>query len=78
MPTIAEEIIEDLIELPIEMQAEALDFVKFLKEKLAKNKSEPTEFKPNGSAIADLLEQAAKYNLFASIDDPVAWQRELR
>jgi len=78
MPTLVEEILEDLIELPVDMQAEALDFVKFLKEKTRQNKIQPAQLIPNGSAIADLFEQATKNNLFSSIDDPVAWQHELR
>jgi hypothetical protein len=60
------------------MQTEALDFVKFLKAKLAKNKALNTETKPNGLTIAEILEKASKRNLFANIDDPVAWQREIR
>jgi hypothetical protein len=78
MTTITEKILNDLAELPTEMQMEALDFVMSLKAKLAKNKVLDTETKPNGPVIAETLEKASKRNLFADIDDPVAWQREIR
>ena len=76
MTTLTEEILNNLIELPPEMQSEALDFIRFLKTKLAQTQT--TMPKPNGSTLAELLEQAAKQNLFADIDDPVIWQREIR
>jgi hypothetical protein len=78
MSTITEEIFNDLNQLPIEMQTEALDFIKFLKEKLAKTKKQPIEVSLNGSLIAQMLEQAAEKNLFSHINDPAAWQREIR
>ncbi|ASF46284.1 hypothetical protein [Methylovulum psychrotolerans] len=78
MPTLSEEILHDLAGLPPEMQVETLDFIRFLKAKWAKNNALNTEAKPNGFAVAELLDNAAKNNLFASIDDPAAWQREIR
>jgi hypothetical protein len=76
MSTITEEIIEDLKELPFEMQTEALDFIKFLKQKLAKNKTQLTA--SNGVLVAELLEQAAQQNLFNTINNPIEWQNEIR
>ncbi len=76
MTTITEEILHDLAALPIEMQEETLDFIQFLKAKLAKNNALKVE--TNGSALADLLDKAARKNLFMGIDDPAAWQREIR
>ena len=78
MSTIAEEIFNDLNQLPLEMQTEALDFIKFLKAKLAKNQKQPIEVNQNGSLIAQMLEQTAQKNLFSHINDPAAWQREMR
>ena len=78
MSTIAEEILNDLNQLPTEMQTEALDFIKFLKAKLAKKQTQPLEFSLNGSLIAQMLEQTAQQNLFSRINDPAAWQREIR
>lgn len=78
MSTLTEEIFNDLNKLPIEMQTEALDFIKFLKAKLAKNQKQPVEVSPNGSLIAQMLEQTAQQNLFSHINDPAAWQREIR
>jgi Protein of unknown function (DUF2281) len=76
MSTITEEIIEDLKELPLEMQTEALDFIKFLKQKLEKNNTQLTA--SNGILISELLEQAAHQNLFSSINSPIEWQHEIR
>jgi hypothetical protein len=78
MSTLTEEIFNDLNQLPIEMQTQALDFIRFLKAKLAKNRMQPLELSPNGSLIAQMLEQAAQKNLFSHINDPAAWQREIR
>ncbi|MDD5273741.1 MAG: hypothetical protein PHU14_13610 [Methylovulum sp.] len=58
------------------MQEETLDFIQFLKARMAKNNALKAE--TNGSALADLLDKAARKNLFMGIDDPAAWQREIR
>lgn len=34
--------------------------------------------KENGEKLAELFEKLAKSGTFADIDDPVAWQREIR
>jgi hypothetical protein len=60
------------------MQTEALDFIKLLKAKLAKPQKQSVEVSLNGSLIAQMLEQTAQKNLFSHINDPAAWQREIR
>jgi len=60
------------------MQEEALDSVRFLKSKLPKNKSKPQENTPNGTKLAQMMEEASGKNLFSHIKDPAAWQREIR
>lgn len=75
---LAREIIEDIESLPPQMQEEALDFVRFLKSKLAKTQIVPLEEEPNGTKLARLMEEMSKQNLFSGIKDPVAWQREIR
>jgi hypothetical protein len=78
MSDISEEILYNLAELPTEMQEETLDFIQFLKAKLTKNNALKTESKTNGFALAEMLDTAAKNDLFVGIDDPSAWQREIR
>jgi len=78
MATITQQIREDIDSLPPEMQEEAWDFVRFLKSKLPKRKLKPKENIPNGTQLAQLMEEAAGKNLFSRIKDPVAWQREIR
>ena len=80
MNTLTEQILHDLELLPEAMQSETLDFVQFLKMKLEQNKTTLTiETKSNGQEeVADILEEASKRNLFTGIEDPAAWQREVR
>lgn len=78
MTGITEEILYNLAELPTEMQMETLDFIQFLKAKLKKNNALKAETKNNGSVLAEMLDNAVKNDLFAGIDDPSAWQREVR
>ena len=80
MATIIEQAQHDLAELPSEMQVEALDFIQFLKTKLQKKSYVvmDSEFQSRERGMAKLLDEIAQRNLFASIDDPAAWQREIR
>ena len=73
MATITEQIINDLTELPAEMQEETLDFVQV---KVKQNRE--TKPKANGQAIVEILERMAARNSLSHIKDPVAWQREIR
>lgn len=78
MSMITQQFIENLETLPPQMQEEALDFVYFLCVKLAKAAPNPQVKEPNGTKLARLMEEASKKNLFAHIEDPAAWQREIR
>lgn len=81
MSTITQQIIQDVEKLPEALQSEILDFVHFLKHKENK-KNEHNKIKHadklSGEAMADVLDEASKHNLFSNIEDPVAWQREIR
>ncbi|MGR9108432.1 MAG: hypothetical protein ACU843_16050 [Gammaproteobacteria bacterium] len=71
-------IIEEVADLPPELQEETLDFVRFLKTKRRPVAPQMSEQEPNGTKLALLMAEAAKKNLFADIKDPAAWQREIR
>ena len=60
------------------MQEEALDFVRFLKAKQPRRELKTNDSEPNGTKLAQLMEEAAHKDLFAHINDPVLWQREIR
>ncbi|MBF0352078.1 MAG: hypothetical protein HQM11_13685 [SAR324 cluster bacterium] len=82
MNSITEQILHDVNELPVDMQSETLDFIKFLKMKLERqqvvgNKSE-IEKNQRKQAIGKILERMAQRNALAEIKDPVAWQKKLR
>lgn len=79
MSIITQQILEDMESLPPEMQVEALDFVHFLKTKLAKTENVTKRQGFNGSEVATIMaEIAARGTAFQDIDDPVAWQKEIR
>jgi len=77
MNAITQKILEKSTMLPTALQQEVLDFVSFLqyKQKTCKQDNE----QPNGKKIVNLMEQIAERGtVFKSIQDPVAWQREIR
>ena len=79
MSVITRQILEVMENLPPEMQAEALDFVCFLKTKLIKTEAAALEQEPNGrKAAAIMSEIAARGTAFQGIEDPVAWQKDMR
>jgi len=80
MSIITQQILEDMESLPPEMQEEALDFVRFLKNKRLKIETLDTKLtEPNGTKAAEILnEMAARGTAFQEINDPSAWQREIR
>jgi hypothetical protein len=79
MSLITRQIIEDLESLPPQMQEETLDFVRFLRCKVAKIDPEQQITEPNGKKVAEIMaEIAARGTAFQDIKDPVAWQREIR
>jgi len=77
MSIISQQILEDVESLPEQFQAEALDFIQFLKLKISKKDAMNQTGEPNGAKLAKLMAEASKKNLFSEIKDPVAWQREI-
>jgi hypothetical protein len=71
MSIITQQILEDIESLPPEMQVETLDFVRFLKTKLAKSENVMKQQELNGSEVAKIMtEIAARGTAFQGIDDP--------
>ncbi|PKL40386.1 MAG: hypothetical protein CVV41_19560 [Candidatus Riflebacteria bacterium HGW-Riflebacteria-1] len=79
MNSITRQIVEDLEALPPQMQDEALDFVRFLKAKLSKLKAAQDSQECNGNAVVEILNEiAGRGTAFKDVDDPAAWQTEIR
>ena len=78
MSLTTQQIHEKIEILPEQMQEEALDFINFLQNKLKNSLLEPQKTEPNGTRLADLMAETATKDLFSHIEDPVAWQREIR
>ena len=79
MNDIAHQILEDVEKLPLQMQKEALDFVRSLTDKQKQSDLANPNGEPNGKKIAKIMtEIAARGTAFRDIKDPAAWQREIR
>ncbi|OAI15927.1 hypothetical protein A1507_12645 [Methylomonas koyamae] len=79
MSVFTQQILEDIENLPPEMQAEALDFVHFLRSKWIRTEAASKLRASNsGEAVAVMVEIAARATAFQGIDTPEAWQREVR
>ncbi|MCI5120372.1 MAG: hypothetical protein D3908_04090 [Candidatus Electrothrix sp. AUS4] len=78
MDAVLEQLLEDAGDLPKEMQREALNFVRFLKSRLPAKPSRIKKETSNGDKLIQLLREASEKKLFSHIQDPVAWQRDLR
>jgi hypothetical protein len=79
MSVITQQLLEDMESLPPEMQAEALDFVRFLKTRLTNTEAGMKRQAPDGGKVAAIMmEIAARGSAFQAIDDPVAWQKQMR
>lgn len=80
MNAITQQLLEDMESLPLDMQEEALDFVRFLKAK--RSKLETATVKPaeaNGLKAVEILDElAARGTAFREMTDPVAWQKDIR
>lgn len=81
MNRLTTKLIHEVETLPPSMQQEVAHFVEFLKLKLAE--SQPTEVasdqESNATKLLHLMEQiAARGTAFSDIEDPAAWQREIR
>ena len=78
MSLTTQQIHEKIEILPEQMQEETLDFINFLQNKLKNSVLETHETEPNGSRLAELMAEASTKDLFSHIEDPSAWQREIR
>lgn len=78
MNNLQQQILTDLETLPETMQAETLDFVQFLKAKLARKQQPDAANQPNGAAIAQIMERMAARGALSEIEDPSQWQRDIR
>jgi len=72
MSRLSEQMLSEFEELPDNMQREVIDFVHFLKSKRQKQKPY------NGQELLALLKEGRQHNLFTEINDPAAWQKEIR
>jgi hypothetical protein len=72
---IPEQIHRNIQELALDKQKEVLDFVLFLRGR-AGNAPEPR--KNRQEIMRESLENLAKMNTFAGIEEPVEWQRDMR
>ena len=75
--TLIEEATLELSALPPEKQNEVLNFIIFLREQMQK-KTATSEKAERGKRIKAALQDLADMGTFAHIEDPVAWQREIR
>lgn len=72
MSAIAEKIYQQVQILPIDKQQKALDYIENLTQFNQPQISEKTQ------RLQQIMQQLASQNAFAKIDDPVAWQNEIR
>jgi hypothetical protein len=81
MSAITRQLISNVKTLPPALQEEALHFVEFLTLKINQSTQSLTcdSNKPNGAKLAQLMtEIAQRGSAFQGIEDPAAWQREIR
>lgn len=78
MDAVLEQLLQDAGDLPKEMQKEALNFVRFLKSRLPSKRLQVKEQRADGEKLIRLLREASDKKLFSHIQDPAAWQRDLR
>lgn len=64
--------------LPEEMQNEILDFVVFLMKRYGRKQDRISNIKTRREILKKAFENLASSKTFADIDDPAAWQREIR
>jgi hypothetical protein len=79
MSYIRQQILEDIESLPEQFQAETLDFIQFLKQKISNKKDISQVEENNGIKISQLMSKIAERgDAFSDIKDPVAWQHKIR
>jgi len=71
---LSEKISAHISALPAEKQAEVLDFVLFLEQQA----SGAHQMEARRQRLITALHQLHQAHVFADIEDPVTWQRELR
>lgn len=76
--TLFEQIQIQVQQLPIEKQAEVLDFVAFLQQRVKTVESTSTSDADRGKRIKAALQKLAELGTFSEIADPVEWQRQIR
>jgi hypothetical protein len=72
---------EHISVLPEHLQMEILDFILFLKSKNPPNTRTDArihELEQRRKKVGECLTTLAQSNPYADIEDPIAWQRELR
>ena len=76
MPTIAETAYQRLQKLPVPLQQEVLAFI----DTLDKNNKQPlySAEKDSTQRLQQIMRTLAKEQIFAEIDDPVEWQKNIR
>jgi hypothetical protein len=75
--TLLEQIKEQVSALPPEKQAEVLDFIAFLQQRL-QNANAATPQQKRRQRLKEAFATLAASGAFAEIEDPVQWQREIR
>lgn len=80
MTPVAAKLLAQFSALPEGLQQQALDYLAYLQQKAQNFPTlvKPADSESNGSALAQLMAEAAEKNLLLSIADPVAWQKALR
>lgn len=79
MTILTQQILDNVQDLPPEMQQEALNFIQFLKSKLAHTETTQAVKETNGKQVVEIMtKMAERGSAFRDIKDPVAWQQEIR
>jgi hypothetical protein len=78
MNALAQQILENVSNLPPDMQQEALAFVQLLKRQITQADKVQANSPRNGKAVAEIMARIAKRGTAFRQIDPVAWQNEVR
>lgn len=73
-----EQIQKDIAALTPDKQKEVIDFILFLRKRQQSEMTSPASDEKRAQGIKKSLQKLAKMRLFADIDCPVDWQRNLR
>ena len=74
--TLRDQIEKQLTQLPPEKQNEVLDFILFLRQRL--QSAPATTDAERGQRIKAAFQTLARLKTFGDIEDPVAWQKQIR